>query len=210
MKTFYKWFDYFLTLLFVSSIVATGVVIYIAVKLYNSGWGQYVNKEGFILAILLLTSFIFGLLYIIVGIILLIIKRGKQNADKRSVAKRLIFRGTLRSCLAFVVFFILSLALSFFGLKFERTHLPVLGDPNSPHTGFPIKDLKIIYKKPDAEDSTLCYITVLNTNPKLSAANVSVMDGGAENDYVFMQEHITPGKTDNTRVGGNTKNPATL
>ncbi|MGH2639846.1 MAG: hypothetical protein ACRDF4_11310, partial [Rhabdochlamydiaceae bacterium] len=101
------------------------------------------------------------------------------------------------------------LAISFFSLSLDGLGgLPVLGDPKTPDTGFPVKYLKIVGRKTDTNDATSCDITILNTSSSLSAANLAVKDDGEENDYVSGQDHVKPGATEEVSVyGSNEKNP---
>jgi hypothetical protein len=220
MKTAYKWFDYFLKWLFIGTfvfIVLSGFVLFflnlqestMGIAEYYHQYNTITGVLGTILPLLCLISFIFGVIYIFIGIILFIVNKGKKNKEHSDLAKRILFKGILRSVSGFVLFFIVSYALFFFSPMLPTS---VGGqvvndfDPNSPDKGFPVKDLKIINRKIDTDASATCDITIQNTNATLSAANVSVVDDGFERDFVTLQDHISPGKTYDIPVSGDSVN----
>ena len=216
MKAFYKWFDFLLNWLFIGTlvfIVLSGVSLFffslqqshIGIAEYYQQYNNIAGVLGKIVPMLCLVSFLFGVIYIVIGIILLIVNRGKKNAENVGLARSILFKGILRSVLIFIFFYIVSFALFYFGPSLPTSvggQVVDSFDPNSPNKGFPVKDLKIINRKIDTEASSTCDITIQNINSMLSAANVSVMDDGYERDYVTLQDHIPPGKTYNIPVSG--------
>jgi hypothetical protein len=211
MNTFFRRFNIFLTILLILSIIIA--ILFLLYFLMHGGVGNNDTLSGIIgkvSTILFLFIFILGFISLVAGVILGVVGKKKKDKESTSFAKRMIIHGIIKCIVSFVLFFVISLALSFFGLDLSSgPGLPVVGDPNSSDTGFPIKDLKIISKKTDTDDPTSCDITILNLNQTLGAANISVVVDDTENDYIFQQDHIAPGKTDSTSVSGskNTKNP---
>lgn len=212
MKTFYKRFDFLLNLFLILSII--GAILF---SLYSSTHGGFGNIDSIggivrkVSTILFLLIFILGFISLVVGIIFGIVGKRKKDKDSISFANRMIIHGIIKCIIAFVLFFVVNFVLSLFELNLsDAPGVPVSErDPNSSDTGFPIHDLKIVNKRPDADDQTSCDITVLNTNRTLSAANISVMVDDTENYYIFEQDHIAPEKTDIAGVNGseNTKDP---
>lgn len=208
MKTAFKWFDSFLSLLVVGPLIIVASFVGLFIFITNSNADSSQNYDGIIGAafeFILLISFLFALLYVLIGISLLIINWKVKNKEKFNLGKSFLIKGIVRCILTFVLFFLLSLALSFFGTSTNTLTLPrvpaldeanpaeISVTPDSSRTGFPVKDLKIVNRKQDISNVTNCDITILNTNPTLSTAYISI---GVDNrETMGALNTIAPGKT---------------
>ena len=135
MKTAFKWFDIFLNLLLATvlflGIFASAVIFIPGLSNFNNNLPP--NSSAFLGAIimfLLFISFIFGLLYIIIGVSLLIVNWKLKNEERYRFGKRIFLKGIIRGVLALVFFFLISLALSFFGVSGPDISMPNISNQN--------------------------------------------------------------------------------
>jgi hypothetical protein len=197
--------------LFITILVATDSLAPLAVldNLVNSS--NFSGSFGLIIDFWTLFLLILGLPYFLIGIGRFIYEKKKKIQTPLSWhPKSLIVKGVISLVAGFLIFFIGSLVLAFFGLSLGNCMcLPTFpGDSQNNSTGFPIQDLQIVgieqntvNPSPD-EEGRECIITIKNTSSTLTATNVALYyyDGGesgayVEDDYATGDDHIPPGST---------------
>lgn len=125
MLKLYKRFDIFLNWLLLSTLGVSVVVSLIAVVTQK----EADILKSFIVAILTLAisiSLFFGLLYLVIGVVLSVIGFLINNNNFMSYGGRLILKGIVRSFISFLLFFLLSLTVSYFNPQLMSDPLPTL------------------------------------------------------------------------------------
>lgn len=125
MKASYRWFNFLFNWLTAAAVALSILLIFsLFYPDLHKVLGDTGNVIGTVVAVVLEVVFISRIINILVGIVLIF--RGIKNKKKEPVAygKRMVIRSTVIAIMIVILFFIVSLALSFYGFSTDHLELP--------------------------------------------------------------------------------------
>ncbi len=198
MQKLYKKFDILSSYILIGVFLA-GLLLLLITLYFVQDEQEAINIGSSISPLLNSILFIIlalGIVYCIAGLRLHFVRSKKKNDNPKGRGNVLLVKGIFRISISIVFFIGLSTLMNVFGFNNPKLNSLIIGDQYNPTTGFPVKDLKIVYaQKRIIDGSGVCDIIIQNKNPRYTAANIEITQEGEQNDGISGDKRIKPGGT---------------